>query len=134
MRGGDTDGKDKPTKKSGTLGEGYDAAFRGYVNINLTAEQKAAFDKWSGSASVTETLNAAVADGVNLSLKYEAKAKTFLASGTQRREGSPNAGLVVTARGSEPQKAFLRLLFTLAFLSRTPRWEDTQPVADPDRW
>lgn len=134
MRYADRNGKEKPDRKSGAVGSGFDAAFRGYINVNLTPDQKAAFDKWSGSASVTEVLNTQVTDGVNVSLKWEPKSEVFVASGTQRREGSPNAGLVVTARAAEPQKAFLRLLYTLAYLSHAEKWEDLQPLADPDRW
>lgn len=127
-------GKDKPAAKSGAVAEKYDAAFRGYVNLNLSAEQKATYDKWASSASLWEVLEAQVADGVNLSLKIDPKGTGFLASATQRRSGSPNAGLVVTARGRDAATAWGRVLFCLALLSHKERWEDTQPVADPDRW
>lgn len=130
----DKNGKDKPARKQSGAGNGYDAPFRGYINVNLSAEQKKTFVRWADSASVVETLNAQVADGVNLSLKWDTRGQCFLASGTQRREASPNAGLVVTARADEPQKALLRLLYTLAYLSTAERWEQLQPLADPDRW
>lgn len=130
----DTDGKDKPVRKSGAVGADFDAQFRGYVNLNLTDEQKVIFEKWSASEALWETLAFQVADGVNLALRYEPKSEGFLASGTQRRGASPNAGLCVTARGREPWIAFARLLYCLAVLSRKERWEDTQPLANPDRW
>lgn len=134
-KGGDTDGGfGKPVVQRGKMGETYDAVFKGYINLNLSTEQKAAFDSWAGGASPWEALEAHVADGVNLSLKVEPKSGGFLASATQRRVSSPNAGLVVTARGGDATKALLRVLFCLVILSHAERWEDVQPLADPDRW
>jgi hypothetical protein len=75
-----------------------------------------------------------VGDGVNLSLKLDPKGGGFLASATQRRADSPNAGLVVTARGRDAATAWGRCLFCLALLGHKERWEDTQPLANPDRW
>lgn len=127
-------GKDKPTRKPGKVGEGYDAPFRGYINLNLSPEEKQAYVKWAEGASFWDQFSAFVRDGVNISVKYEAKADTFLCSATQRRESSPNAGLVVTARGGNPDIALTRCVYCLVLLAHSERWEDTQPVADPDRW
>jgi len=127
-------GQDKPTATPKPLGKGFDAAFRGYINVTLSDDQKSTFDAWSSSASPLETLEFVVSDGVNISLKWDVKGACYLASGTQRREDSPNAGLVVTARAAEAWKAWYRLLFTLAYLGRKEKWEDTQPLANPDRW
>ena len=133
-RYGDTDGSNKPTRKPGAVGGGMDAAFRGYINLQLSADQKAAYDEWSGSASLWEALEGFCADGVNLSLKLDPRNEGYLASATQRRAASPNAGLVVTARARDAGTALGRLLFTLTVLSHAERWEDMQPIADPDRW
>lgn len=134
-KGGDTDGgSGKSAGKRSAVGENYDAVFKGYINLNLSAEQKGAFDRWAEGASPWEALEAHVADGVNLSLKVEPKSGGFLASATQRRVSSQNAGLVVTARGGDATKALLRVLFCLVILSHAERWEDVQPLADPDRW
>jgi hypothetical protein len=130
----DKNGKDKPVKKSGGVAGKYDAAFRGYINLNLSDEQKTAYDTWAGSASLWEALEFHVADGVNLSLKIDARNDGFLASATQRREDSPNAGLVVTARGRDAATAWGRCLYILTVLAHKERWEDTQPLANPDRW
>lgn len=133
-RQGDTDGNERTSRKSSKVGQGYDAAFRGYINVSLTKEQKEAFPVWSSGASYWEAFNFFAGDGVNLSVKYEAKSSCFLASGTQRRENSPNAGLVVTARAREAEVALARLLFTLTVLNKSESWESVQPIADPDRW
>ena len=131
---GSQNGFDKPAPKQGKVGESYDAPFRGYVNVNLSDEQKAVYDTWAVSSSFWEQLQASVEDGVNLALKLDPKGTGYLASATQRRASSPNAGLVVTARARDAATAWGRCLFILAYLGRKERWEDTQPIADPDRW
>lgn len=133
-KAGDNDGYQKSTGKPRPVGASGDAEFRGYVNVNLTDEQKQTWVRWSETAAIWEILDGQVADGVVISLKPDGKSDGFLASATQRRVGSPNAGLVVTARGKSPTVALSRVAFILAFLSHKPRWEDTQPMADPDRW
>jgi hypothetical protein len=111
-----------------------DAPFRGYINVELSAEQKDRLDEWVQTSSYWDTLESSLASGVNISCKREPTKGGFIASATQRDPTSPNAGLVVTARANEGVKALARLLFVLAFLFHKPRWEDTQPLADPDRW
>jgi hypothetical protein len=130
----DRNGKDKPARKQGGVGASYDAPFRGYINLNLSPEQKELYLKWAESAGLWQSLEYHIGDGVNLSLKIEPKSGGFLASATQRRSDSPNAGLVVTARGRDATTAFGRVLYCLTILSRSERWEDVQPLADPDRW
>lgn len=130
----DKNGKERPARSKGKVGAGYDAPFRGYINLNLSDEQKTAWLKWSESASFWEALAHHVADGVNLAVKVDPKGTGFLASATQRRETSPNAGLVVTARGKDASVALSRCVYCLVILGHKERWEYTQPVADPDRW
>jgi hypothetical protein len=130
----DKNGKEKSVRTNRRVGAGYDAPFRGYINLNLSEGQKETYPAWAASASLWDTLEASVSDGVNVALKIDPKGEGFLASATQRREGSVNAGLVVTARGKDPGVAFGRLLFCLALLSHQESWEATQPMADPDRW
>jgi hypothetical protein len=133
-RYGEQNGKEKPARKSKQMGDGYSADFRGYINVTLSPEQKAVFDEWRLSSSLWETYTASVQDGVNIAVKIDPRSEAFLASATQRREASENAGLCVTARARDPVTALERLLFVLAYLSRSERWEDIQPLADPDRW
>lgn len=131
---GDKNGKERTPRKSNSVATVDNAPFRGYINLTITEDQKRAFDKWQESASLWEVLEASVADGVNLAVKRDPKGSGFLSSATQRRVDSPNAGLVVTARGSSAATSWARLLYCLAILSRAERWEDVQPMADPDRW
>jgi len=120
--------------KRGAVAGLYDAPFRGYINLNLSADEKAGYDEWAAGSTLWDVLDVQAADGVNLAVKVDPKGDGFLASATQRRAASVNAGLVVTARGKTPTVAWGRLLYCLAILSRSESWEETQPMADPDRW
>lgn len=131
---GSQNGVDKPVRKQSGVGVEYDAPFRGYINLSLSDEQKSTFPAWAQSQAWWEALAFNVSDGVNLSLKIDPKSEGFIASATQRRSSSPNAGLVVTARGKDPETALGRVLFTLTILNKKDRWEETQPLANPDRW
>jgi len=137
-RAGDTDGSagqgKKSSRKSGSVDGVDDAEFRGYVNLNLGAAEKAVWLEWAQTSVVWDALDYQVSCGVNVSVKRDRKNDAFVASGTQRDPKSPNAGLVVTARGRSAAIALSRLIFSLGVLDRTERWEDTQAVADPDRW
>lgn len=131
----DTDGGyKKSSRKPGALGKGYDAEFRGYINLALSASDKERFGSWVSSPDAAESLNAFVSDGVNISIKIDPKSEGFMASGTQRRADSPNAGLVATARAKTPELALWRVVYMLSLLYTTGYWEDRQPIADPDRW
>jgi len=111
----------------------YNAAFRGYINVNLSEAQRDAMPLWLERASVNDMVKAWCAVGCVLSMKLDAKTGNFMASATQRNEESHNAGLAVTARGNHPVKALERLLYILSILGQG-KWEDVQPMADPDRW
>lgn len=130
----DKNGKERPVKNTGKVGKGNDAPFRGYINLNLSDDQKTNWVKWSQGDAFWVQLDAFVASGVNLAVKIDPKGTGFIASATQRSEASPNAGLVVTARGKDASIAISRVVFMLCVLGLQERWEDTQPIADPDRW
>jgi len=129
----DDTAKDKRKDKEEAR-ETFSAEFRGYLNYTLSPEEKELAGQWIESSSLYEMLHYSVSDGVQFSLKWEYKQECYLASATQRRASSPNAGLVVTARAREPWLALARLLYILALLNKSERWEDVQPLADPDRW
>jgi len=133
-RSRDTDGSDKPVRKQSTVGSVDGASFRGYINLQLNEAEKAAWASMYSSGDLWDILDASVTLGVQYSLKRDLKSGGYMASATQRDPGSPNAGLCVTARGKTATIAFSRVLFSVGVLDRTERWEDTQPLADPDRW
>lgn len=129
------DGGKKGKGKAATAeGATYDAPFRGYINVNLSEDQKAGLDAWLQTDAPWRVLETMAAAGVAVAVKIDARSGGFIASGTQRNSESDNAGLCVTSRGKSAQVALWRLIYTLAYLSTSGRWEDVQPMADPDRW
>jgi len=128
--------KDTGLRESETVAprmDHYNAVFRGYINVNLSEEQRDHLPTWLEQADVERLCKAYCATGLVLSMKLDAKTGNFMASATQRNEQSHNAGLAVTARANSPVKALQRLLYILDILG-SGKWEDVQPMADPDRW
>lgn len=113
-------------------GQEASSGFRGFINLDLSDGEKAEFPAWFDSQDFGETLSYYAADGVVLSVKVDSKGGGFMASATQKREGSPNAGLAVTARAASALLAMERLVYILSILGDV--WEKTQPLANGDRW
>lgn len=130
----DKDGKERKARKHVTDEQADNAPFVGYVNVDLTDQQKAAYTKWAETASLWEQFTFFVSVGVNVSVKRERSSGGYLASGTQRDPTSVNAGLVVTARGKDPVTAFGRLVYTLTLLEKTGAWTRPKQRVDDDRW
>ena len=113
---------------------GGEAAWRGYVNVDLSAAQKEQFDDWASTGVPWEVLEEVCGDGVVVTVKRDKGGTGFIASATQRDQENVNAGLCVTARARTAGKAFMRLLYTLDVVGASGDWTHGQPVADPDRW
>lgn len=111
----------------------YNAAFRGYINLNLSDEQKDLMPAWLEASDMEEEIRTWCLEGCVLSMKLDPKTGNYVASGTQRDEHNPNAGLAVTARAGHPVKALYRLLYVLSILGHAS-WQEVHPMADPDRW
>jgi hypothetical protein len=131
---GEQNGKDKSARKLDKVAVRSDAPFRGYINVQLTPEEKLAWLSWSATSEVWDALSSQVSRGINCSVKLDPKGSNALASATQRDPASVNAGLCVTARGADAGVALSRVIFILGILDREESWEATQPIADPDRW
>jgi hypothetical protein len=113
-------------------GQEPNGGFRGFINLDLSDEQKAAFPAWFDSQDFGETLSYHAFSGVVLSVKKDAKGGGFMASATQKDVGNVNSGLAVTARAANALTAMERLVYILALLGDD--WEETQPRAQGDRW
>lgn len=121
-------------KAAARKGGGGEAEWRGYVNVELSASQKAQFDDWAATGTPWDVLEEVGSAGVVVTVKVEKGGTGFIASATQRDAANLNAGLCVTARAKSAGKAFMRLLYTLDVIGASSDWTRGQPVADPDRW
>lgn len=126
--------KQDRARASRAASNGNGADWRGYINVNLTAQQKREFDDWAHTDDTWLSLGEAVGSGCQLGLKFQQGETCFLASLTQRTPGHVNAGLCVTARAASADKALLRVLYLYRLLGSDDSWEKVTPAADPDRW
>lgn len=110
------------------------APWRGYINLDLSRDDKEQFEAWVHTGEAWEVLAACVDAGYVVSLKANPNGGGSLASVTQRAAGHVNAGLCVTARGGTADVALFRVMFLVLRLTVEGSWEDVAPVSDPDRW
>jgi len=130
------DGASRKNKRSAAKksGEEFGDDFKGWINVNLSDEEKETFGKWFEGAAFWENFVFFASDGCSLSVKPNTRDGGFLAVAVHRRVASPNYGLGVSARARTPDVALGRLIFVLTILNREESWEAVQPMADPDRW
>ena len=93
-------------KAAARKGGGGEAEWRGYVNVELSASQKAQFDDWAATGTPWDVLEEVGGAGVVVTVKVEKGGQGFIASATQRDAASLNAGLCVTARAKSAGKGF----------------------------
>jgi len=110
------------------------AEWRGFINVNLNASQKAQFEDWLLTGEVWDILAAVVGSGAHIAIKLDQSSGGFMASITQRNPDHVNAGLAVTARSSLAEKALFRTLYLVQILGVDADWSVGQAPADPDRW
>lgn len=114
--------------------KGGEAEWRGYINVQLTAEEKGEFDDWMRTDDPWDVLSDVAAAGCVITVKRDAAGSGFMGSITQRDPASVNAGLAVTARGKAAGTALFRVVFLVARLGVLADWAAQQPPADDDRW
>lgn len=123
--------ENEPKRSNSSNGVGL---WRGYINVSLSAQQKADYDAWAHTEDVWLALAEATETGCQLGLKYLPGEACFMASLTQRAAGHVNEGYCVTARSASADKALVRVLFLYRVLGSDGPWDAVQPPADPDRW
>lgn len=127
------DGKGAQSARSRERVSGV-ADWRGFINVDLDASQKAQFEDWMRTDDPWDTIDKAVSSGCHISLKINHDGGGFVASVTQRNPGHVNAGLAVTARAKEAGKAMFRAVYLVAVLGVDADWGAGQTPADSDRW
>jgi len=124
--------KDARAKVEAKLSE-KDADFLGFLNVNLSDEEKAQFASWVSSAPVGELLTDLLDDGNVVSLKQDKKGKGYAAAITQRWAGSPNAGYCINMRADEPVKALTRMLFVVSVVLGED-WKESNALRGDSDW
>jgi hypothetical protein len=100
-----------PAGKRSAVGDGLSAEFVGFVSFSPTDAQKAEFSRLWEANLLWDDVTTVVTDGMKLSVSWSAKEECFTAFLMERREQSPNAGMMVGARADTPFKAMLRAAY-----------------------
>lgn len=100
--------KKRPSKPSQTS----NAAFRGFINYNLTDEDKAAIKRIEFSDSdVVSWLSKSVDSGFKVTFSYDNYNHCFQVIGTPLDRENVDYGVLLTGRGSTPAKAFRQWMY-----------------------
>lgn len=86
-------------------------SFRGFVNVELTKEQRDAFSHWFDASLFWDAVHAFIMDGYKFSLKYEPKNETIACYMQTDNPDSPNSGLVLSMRHEFAWKAIARTVY-----------------------
>lgn len=91
--------------------------FVGFVNVNLTDTQRAAWAAWHQQGEEVDDAIQDITDGVGkLSLSYDTRQGCFICSLFVTGAGRPDAGLILTMRGDHWYKALSRTAFVFALV------------------
>lgn len=91
------------------------APFVGYVNITLTAEDKADYENWSQESDIVEEhYLSALEQGYQFSIKYDLGSEAFVCSCSQFTPDRPDSGLIYTARSSHPFAALHKAIYVIS--------------------
>jgi hypothetical protein len=107
--------------------------FRGFVNVNLTAEEKEEFHPWSEDKDLGKLLSDVCLMSYVVSVKEDKKNTCFSAAVTDRNPDSVNAGLCINMRADEPVVALWRLMYVL-YAILPGDWEKDNAKRVGDRW
>lgn len=106
-----------------------------FINVSLSDAQKSVYDGWIRSnPDILSIADGIVASGYKLSFGFDEKNAAFMATITDRKEGSPFNGSCFTLRGRELWQAFSRVLWVHAIYCEGDWHEIASPNQDSDIW
>lgn len=124
--------KDDKNKSDPNAGRRYftssEAAWGGYVDLKLDADQHATFDDWfhATNAEWPVLLTDALAEGLSLSVKWDAASQCFVASLAGAGVSNSNERYVLTARSTDMFEAMALSVYKHSILMRGD-WGDYKP-------
>lgn len=108
--------------------------FRGFVNVDLTKEQKKAFSVWYDDNLMWDALHKLVMEGYRFSAKYEEKNDSVACYLQTDNPDSDNIGLVLSMRAEFTHKAVARTVY-VATQILPPVWDAPKKrFDDGDDW
>jgi len=104
------------------------STWKGFINVNLTAEQKEAYATWDiADADVWDGLATYGEQGYKFSLTYNKSNSSWVAAYTGQDGSGKNEGYAVTGFAKDPYNAARVLLFKVSSLLPDV-WKDYKPL------
>lgn len=86
--------------------------FRGFINYTLTEDDKAAVKRIEFSDSdVVSWFSKSVDSGFKIAFSYDYYNRCYMCTGSRSDKDHPDFGIMLTGRGSTPEKAFRQWLY-----------------------
>jgi len=100
------------TRSSGTPGKREKVDWQGYINVNLTPQEKKEFDNWAQTADLwAVSIPNALSSGYTLSINEDTYNNAYAAGLYCIDPDSESAGWKLSIRGKLPDVALYRLFF-----------------------
>lgn len=112
----------KPTKPT----EPKNTGFRGFINVNLTEEDKAKIKNTPNDAyMLLATLEQNIKGGFKFTFSWDSYSQCHQVIGTRSDKDHPDYGILMSGRGSTPLKAYKQWLYMLTAYVGEENWEDS---------
>lgn len=106
--------------------------WKGFINVNLTADQKEAYRAWDiADDDVWDGIASYATAGIKIQLSFNKQNDKFNCTGTGQPESGDNSGYAVSAFGNSPYNAARVWLFKLSCVLPDV-WTDFVGAADDD--
>lgn len=112
----------------------FTATWVKFVNVELTKADKEDWAVWTMEVNLYDALDAQTSLGRVVTVKMDIKQKCGICTILERDSRSPNAGKMVSARGSTGGIALSRALFIVMEVLGNAKWENLDYVSEADKW
>ena len=109
--GNDTDGRNRPVRKTPRREYRERAEFSGWVNVTIPASDKVKVDEYNATAEYANDFADLVTSGHKVTVAYDADNECFVATTFQTDTASPCAGLMVSQRSNDIWRALVKLVY-----------------------
>jgi len=119
VSGNDTDGKNRPPRRSAAKQYKPRVDFAGWVNCEIPREKREEVTAWGETSAYGAALADMVAAGHKVTLAYDAEEEVYVATTFQTDAEQPTAGLMTSQRSDDLWRALLKLCYAHAELLPT---------------
>lgn len=115
-----------PTKKTAKSSSSPDnPAFRGFININLSEEDRAKIKSSpTDEKLLLLTMEGMIKEGYKFSFSWDNYSQCFQVIGTRSAKDHPDYGILLSGRGSSPIKAYKQWLYMVSTYIGEDGWSE----------